>query len=233
MKVVPIRGKIPDKSERMAVAEMFTSINGEGLKQGAPATFIRFSGCNLTCAWCDTKWANEEDCPAIYLTPDEIYGYALDKGLSNVTLTGGEPLIAPHFGELLRKFADDTFFFTEIETNGSVPLDYIRRSGEKISFTVDCKLPSSGMSDRIVYKNFGLLGKRDCVKFVIGGGEDLEQAAAIMKDYSLSKRTNIFLSPVKDIMNPEEIADFIVKNALDARLSLQLHKIIWGDRRGK
>ncbi|MDR0974523.1 MAG: radical SAM protein [Ruminococcus sp.] len=233
MKVVPVRGKIPDKNDRTAVAEMFSGINGEGLKQGAPATFIRFAGCNLSCEWCDTKWANDDDCPALYLTPDEIYFYALDKGLSNVTLTGGEPLLALHFSEILRKFADDPFFSSEIETNGSIPLDYIRRSGEKISFTVDCKLPSSGMSDRIVYKNFGLLGKRDCVKFVVGSADDLEQTAAIIKDYSLAKRTNIFLSPVYGVMNPEEIADFIVNNALDARLGLQLHKIIWGDRRRK
>jgi 7-carboxy-7-deazaguanine synthase len=81
------------------------------------------------------------------------------------------------------------------------------------------------------YKNFGLLGKRDCVKFVAGDEGDLEEAARIMKEYSLSRRTNIFISPVADKLPPEVIADFIVENALEARLALQLHKIIWGNER--
>jgi 7-carboxy-7-deazaguanine synthase len=233
MIVTPTKGRAPAKTECLPIAEMFWGINGEGLKSGSAAAFIRFSGCNLSCSWCDTAWANSEDCPVTYKTPDEIYAKLLDRGIKNVTLTGGEPLLQKNIGNLLKLLVADSFFYTEIETNGSIPLDYIRRSGEKISFTVDCKLPSSGMSENVCYKNFGLLGKRDCVKFVAGTPEDLEETARIMKEYSLPKRTNIFISPVADVMNPEIIADFIVENALDARLALQLHKIIWGNARRK
>jgi 7-carboxy-7-deazaguanine synthase len=231
MKVVPVPGKAPDRSACLPIAEMFCGINGEGLKSGAAASFIRFSGCNLSCSWCDTVWANAEDCPVTYKTPEEIYTKLLHDGLPNVTLTGGEPLLQKNIGNLLKLLVADNFFTTEIETNGSIPLDYIRRSGEKISFTVDCKLPSSGMSENVCYKNFGLLGKRDCVKFVAGSIEDLHEAARIMNEYSLSKRTNIFISPVADMLKPEIIADFIVENKLEARLALQLHKIIWGNER--
>jgi 7-carboxy-7-deazaguanine synthase len=231
MTVTPKKCATPHNSELMPVAEMFTGINGEGLKSGAPATFIRFAGCNLSCAWCDTKWANSTDCPVIYRTAEDCYRYALDKGLHNVTLTGGEPLLQPQpqIGRLIRLLAEDSFFNTEIETNGSLPLEYIRRSGERISFTLDCKLPSSGCCDRMVYKNFALLGKRDAVKFVAGSDTDLEEIIRIMDEYSLSKRTNIFVSPVYGVMKPERIAEFLIENTLEARLMLQLHKIIWGE----
>jgi 7-carboxy-7-deazaguanine synthase len=159
VKVTPKKSSgISDLAERLPVAEIFASLNGEGLKSGSPATFIRFAGCNLDCAWCDTSWANVPDAPAVFLTPDECYRFALDKGFPNVTLTGGEPLTQPNILPLIRRFADDPFFFTEIETNGSQSIDNIRRAGEHISFTLDCKLPSSGMSDHMNFKNFGLLG---------------------------------------------------------------------------
>jgi 7-carboxy-7-deazaguanine synthase len=227
------KSAVPELNERLPIAETFTGINGEGLKSGAPALFFRFAGCNLRCGWCDTKWANEPDCPVIYRTAEECYLHALDKGLPNITLTGGEPLIQPNILPLIRKLADDSFFFTEIETNGAVSLEHIRRSGEHISFTVDCKLPSSGMSDRMLYKNFGFLGKRDAVKFVVGAESDLDEIIRIMDEFTLAKRTNIFISPVYGVIEPERIAQFLVENALEARLMLQLHKIIWGeDRRG-
>ncbi|MDR0942972.1 MAG: radical SAM protein [Ruminococcus sp.] len=231
MKVSPKKGFAPAITDCLPVVEMFWGINGEGLKSGSPAAFIRFSGCNLSCSWCDTAWANSEDCPVTYKTPEDIYNKLLDRGIKNVTLTGGEPLLQKNIGNLLKLLVSDSYFNTEIETNGSIPLDYIRRSGEKISFTVDCKLPSSGMSENVCYKNFGLLGKRDCVKFVAGTEADLFEAARIMKEYSLTKRTNIFISPVSDMLAPEIIADFIVENTLDARLALQLHKIIWGNQK--
>jgi 7-carboxy-7-deazaguanine synthase len=220
-------------ADRLPVAEIFTSINGEGLRSGSPATFIRFAGCNLACSWCDTAWANVPDAPAIMLTVDDIYRFALDRGLQNITLTGGEPLLQPNIVPLIRRFADDPFFFTEIETNGSLPLDHLRRAGERISFTLDCKLPSSGMNEHMNVKNFGLLGKRDCVKFVVGSDDDLTEAVRIIDTYGLTTRTNIFLSPVYGVLKPETIAEFIIENAVDARLMLQLHKIIWGEQKSK
>jgi 7-carboxy-7-deazaguanine synthase len=234
MNVTPIKTlpqKRINKTGRMPIAEAFVGINGEGLKSGAPATFFRFAGCNLSCNWCDTKWANDPDCPVVYMTPEEIYHYALDKGIPNITLTGGEPLIQPLLPELLRFFIGDSYFSTEIETNGSLPLDFLRRSGDKLSFTLDCKLPSSGHETNMVYKHFGLLGKRDAVKFVAETEDDLEEIIRIIDAYSLAKRTNIFISPVYNAMKPETIADFLIENHLEARLMLQLHKVIWGENK--
>jgi 7-carboxy-7-deazaguanine synthase len=232
MKVNPVKSaRVSDLSERLPVAEIFSSINGEGLQSGSPATFIRLAGCNLACSWCDTAWANVPDAPAMLLTPEECYRFALDKGIQNVTITGGEPLLCPNIIPLIRTFARDPFFFTEIETNGSLPLENLRRAKEHIAFTVDCKLPSSGMADRMNFRNFGLLGKRDCVKFVIGSEEDLTEAARIMKDMKVTERTNVIFSPVFGKIEPVRIAEFLIENALDARLGLQLHKILWGNER--
>lgn len=104
------------------VVEHFVSINGEGPLAGQLAVFVRFKGCNLSCLYCDTKWANEPDVPARVMTAEEIHQAIMETGVRNVTLTGGEPLDRPYISELLEKLAADHLLHVEIETNGSVSL---------------------------------------------------------------------------------------------------------------
>ncbi|MDD7516491.1 putative 7-carboxy-7-deazaguanine synthase QueE [Ruminococcus flavefaciens] len=211
----------------LPVVEKFVSINGEGAHAGELAAFIRFRGCNLDCSYCDTSWANCENASAEYETAEEIAEWVAEKGVENVTLTGGEPLLHKECGkvaELLMKQGCRV----EIETNGSIHLEKLAAAEYRPVFTMDYKLPSSGMEEYMCRDNFRLLGEHDTVKFVSGSMEDLEKAAEIIRDYKLIGRCHVYISPVFGEIDPADIVTFMEENKLNGvRLQLQLHKFIW------
>ena len=210
------------------VAEIFTSINGEGTKAGQTAVFVRFTGCNLNCSYCDTKWANEPNAEYKLMTDREILSRIKETGIKNVTLTGGEPLLREGIYELLEEIAKDGFLQAEIETNGSIDLKPFCDIENRPSFTMDYKLPSSGMEKHMCLENFEILEKKDTVKFVSGSIEDLKKALEIIRKYDLSRRCHVYISPVFGSIEPAKIVDFMVENKLnDVNLQLQLHKFIW------
>ncbi|MCJ7854959.1 putative 7-carboxy-7-deazaguanine synthase QueE [Lachnospiraceae bacterium NSJ-143] len=216
------------------VAEIFTSINGEGTKAGQPAVFVRFAGCNLNCSYCDTKWANEPDADFKLMDSAMILDTVKKTGIKNITLTGGEPLLREGMYELLKLIADDSFLEAEIETNGSVDLKGFSQIRNRPSFTMDYKLPSSGMEDFMLTENFSVLGSNDTVKFVSGSMADLERALEIIKRYRLTDKCHVYISPVFGSIEPERIVGFMIENKMNGiNLQLQLHKIIWNpDMRG-
>ncbi len=207
----------------LKLAEHFVSINGEGQKAGELALFLRFAGCGLNCSWCDTRWANEKDAPYTLCSVPELLELAKEADVRNVTLTGGEPLGRAGIGELISGLIR-AGYEVEIETNGSVPLEgYI---GSGASFTMDYKLPSSGMESRMYTANLPLLTEKDTLKFVCGSGEDLERAAEILEEYKPACK--VYLSPVFGMIEPAEMVDFMKERGLNGvRLQLQLHKFIW------
>ena len=210
------------------VAEIFTSINGEGTKAGQTAVFVRFTGCNLNCSYCDTKWANEPNAEYKLMTDREILSRIKETGIKNVTLTGGEPLLREGIHELLEEIAKDGFLQAEIETNGSIDLKPFCDIENRPSFTMDYKLPLSGMEKHMCLENFEILEKKDTVKFVSGSIEDLKKALEIIRKYDLSRRCHVYISPVFGSIEPAKIVDFMVENKLnDVNLQLQLHKFIW------
>lgn len=216
------------------VAERFVSINGEGAHAGCFSTFVRFRGCNLACSYCDTQWACAGDCPAEELTAQQIVDYILEQGTPCVTLTGGEPLLQPAIAELVDMLAFRTECFVEIETNGAcdiTSLAELRRrqiGAGHLGFTLDGKSPSSGMADKMLTSNYEHLSDDDCVKFVVGGVEDLDAAAKVVRDNVLLDRCQVFFSPVFGQIEPAQIVDYLSDNGLrDARVQLQLHKLIW------
>lgn len=210
------------------VAEIFTSINGEGTKAGQTAVFVRFTGCNLNCSYCDTKWANEPNAEYKLMTDREILSRIKETGIKNVTLTGGEPLLREGIHELLEEIAKDGFLQAEIETNGSIDLKPFCDIENRPSFTMDYKLPSSGMEKHMRLENFDILEKKDTVKFVSGSIEDLKKALEIIRKYDLSRRCHVYISSVFGSIEPAKIVDFMVENKLnDVNLQLQLHKFIW------
>ena len=210
------------------VAEIFTSINGEGTKAGQTAVFVRFTGCNLNCSYCDTKWANEPNAEYKLMTDREILSRIKETGIKNVTLTGGEPLLREGIHELLEEIAKDGFLQAEIETNGSINLKPFCDIENRPSFTMDYKLPLSGMEKHMCLENFEILEKKDTVKFVSGSIEDLKKALEIIRKYDLSRRCHVYISPVFGSIEPAKIVDFMVENKLnDVNLQLQLHKFIW------
>ena len=128
----------------LSVVERFVSINGEGAHAGELAVFIRFKGCNLNCSYCDTKWANHSVAESRDYTVERLAQWVRNKRITNVTLTGGEPLLQEEIDTLINKLVQQGNR-VEIETNGSLPLDNYARSANRPVFTMDYKLPSSGM----------------------------------------------------------------------------------------
>ena len=218
------------------LAESFVSINGEGQFAGKLALFLRFTGCNLRCSWCDTMWANRADAPHTLCGVDELVKIAknamTEQGVRHVTLTGGEPLLQEGLSELVDALAD-LGLRAEIETNGAVPLaPFLNKCKSRPFITMDHKLPSSGMEDKMCEGNIALLDKDDTLKFVCASRADLERAAEVINEQK--PVCKVFLSPVFGSIEPVDMVEFMKEKKLgDVRLQLQLHKLIWSpDERG-
>ena len=209
----------------MKVIEKFVSINGEGLRQGELAVFIRFARCNLRCSYCDTKYSFEN--PAYTEESiDEIVDYIKNQHVKNVTLTGGEPLIQEDVDILIYRLSQ-LGYNIEIETNGSVDIKPFLGI-KNVSFTLDYKLPVSLMEKKMNVENYNYITKKDSVKFVCGTNEDLSRTLEIMNKYNLIEKTNCMLSPVFGMIELPKMVEFMINNNLnDVRMCLQIHKFIW------
>lgn len=209
------------------IAEKFVSINGEGTKAGELAVFIRFSKCNLNCTYCDTKWANADECDAEMLSPEQIAGYVYGTGIKNVTLTGGEPLLQKELYTITEMLAEQGNR-VEIETNGSISIAEFYGKKHRPCFTLDYKLPGSGMESAMELGNYNYLKSDDTVKFVSGSLSDLERAVEIIEKYELTKKCSVYISPVFGSIDPADIVEFMKNKRLNGvKLQLQLHKFIW------
>ena len=211
-----------------SVVEKFVSINGEGTKAGQLAVFVRFAGCNLDCNYCDTKWANKHDVKFDTLTEFEIYDYIKSTGVTNVTLTGGEPLLRDNIENLLRILSSDKSLYVEIETNGSIDLMPYRDISENVSFTLDYKLPGSGMEKYMNLDNYEDLRSKDTVKFVVSHKEDLDKARKIIEEHKLTEKCSVYFSPVFGRIEPVDIVNYMIEHKMNkVNMQLQMHKIIW------
>jgi len=208
----------------MTISEIFFSIQGEGVLIGTPTTFVRTVGCNLDCSWCDTRYAREGGKD---MTAEEVSA-AVDKiGAPFVSLTGGEPLIQSDINLLVGMLLEDGYHIT-IETNGSLPLDRLPTS-EEIMISMDIKCPSSGMSGHNHYENLDFLSPRDQLKFVIADRVDYLFAKKVLVEHDVN--APVIMTPAGGIdMLP--LAEWILTDKLWVRVLPQLHKIIWGERRG-
>lgn len=210
------------------VVETFISINGEGQHAGELALFIRFAGCNLNCNYCDTRWANQPDVVYQEMTETEIKALVTDSGVRNVTLTGGEPLLQPGMYQLLETVGSLPDIRIEIETNGSVDIGPYMTLIRRPAFTLDYKLPGSGMEAGMNTENYRYLTKEDTVKFVISDKADLTRARKIIEQYQLEGRCGIYYSPVFGRIRPAEIVDDMIEHRLNGvHMQLQMHKFIW------
>lgn len=222
------------KMDTFNVVEKFVSINGEAAHAGELACFIRFTGCNLNCSYCDTAWANKKDVLFEALTSEEIYDYILRSGVFNVTLTGGEPLLQPDIDKLLCKLSKNHDLRIEVETNGSIDVSKYFDIGKNIEFTIDYKLPKSGMSDKMCLDNYKNARPVDAVKFVVSDYNDLVEAKKVIDYYRLADKTRVYLSSAFNIITPKDIVAFMMENNMNkVRIQLQMHKYIWEpDRKG-
>jgi 7-carboxy-7-deazaguanine synthase len=214
------------------IVEHFFTVSGEAPLSGLPIYLVRFSGCNLSCAYCDTGYHAQA---LEVISHDELLNM-IQEAIAEypgaaVLFTGGEPLErgrTPGLVNCALRFPETVFL---VETNGSIPLPDVLP--ENMRFVLDWKMPSSGHAGTFAVRNIPRLRHdKDCIKIVVARDDlPLLQGilAAIRHDNS---RVPVFLSPVEGRIRLDELAEYIVSNRLAVSLSLQMHKIIWGNRRG-
>jgi 7-carboxy-7-deazaguanine synthase len=209
----------------MRVTEIFFSIQGEGSRAGRPCTFVRFTGCDLRCGYCDTAYAFQGGTD---MSAEEILEAVARHPTRFVMLTGGEPMLQHGLTELVDALIAREYEVA-IETHGQRPLDALPPSAIRI---VDVKTPGSGE----VTKDFAYLDRlmpHDEVKFVVCSEEDFRWSREVVRRHRLEGRLQVLFSPAWGQVDPRDLARWLLESGLDARLSLQIHKVVWGaDARG-
>jgi 7-carboxy-7-deazaguanine synthase len=208
------------------ISEIFASIQGESHWAGYPCTFIRLTGCNLDCSFCDTVYAREG---GDEVEISEVVARARAFGLLTVEVTGGEPLLQPGTRALLWSLVGAGFRVL-LETNGSLPVD---RVPPQVHVVMDLKAPGSGMADHNRWENLAALKSTDEVKIVVRDRTDYEWARDAVKTRVQPLRLRTSISPVWGELAPTSLAEWLVDDHLDVRLQLQLHRVLWpGQDRG-
>ena len=207
----------------LKVNEIFYSIQGESSFAGLPCVFVRLTGCNLRCSWCDTTYAYDE---GLEFSLEAILARIRSYPCSLVEITGGEPLLQ-NDTSVLAKLLLNQGYTVLVETNGSKNIDMLDSRCIRI---MDIKCPSSRESENNDAANLGRLTLQDEVKFVIGSREDYDYAKTFLgKLPNCFKIKNIHFAPLYAIIDPGHLAGWMLEDGVRARLSLQLHKKIWPD----
>jgi 7-carboxy-7-deazaguanine synthase len=221
----------------MFITEIFKSIQGEGTRAGLPCIFVRLTGCNLRCTWCDTAYAFHG---GQKVSVDEVMERveSLNRrsdgstaGVSLVELTGGEPLLQEEIYPLADRLLA-AGYTVMMETSGE---RFIGRLPKEVIKIVDVKCPDSGEPDTFDPRNLEQLSAKDEVKFVISNRKDYEFAREFSREHRLPERVReVLLSPVHDDpkgkwsgLEPRELVEWMLEDGLQVRLGLQLHKIVW------
>lgn len=206
----------------MKINEIFYSIQGEGRWTGLPNIFIRTTGCNLRCSYCDTKYAYED---GEKLTTNQIIDKIKNYKCKKICLTGGEPLLQKELSKLLDILFDRNYQIC-LETNGSKKINHLKNKKDLL-ISLDIKCPSSDMHKKMILENIKFLKKKDQLKFVIKNRKDYNYSKKIIDDFK--PVCPVFFQPVWGI-DYNKIVEWIVKDNLNVRFGIQLHKIL-GDIR--
>ena len=203
------------------IIEIFPSIQGESTYQGEPCTFIRLSGCNLKCKYCDTLYSHEK---GTEISQDTIIEKVKEYKNKVVEITGGEPLLQKNSIELMKRLID-LGYTVLLETNGSISIKDVPK--EVISI-VDIKSPASGMNDKMSKENLEIIRPHDQIKFVLMDRKDYLWAKEFVQKFNLTSHCKILFSAVFESLPLNNLADWIVEDKLNVRLNVQIHKFIWG-----
>ena len=215
----------PDIQTRLKITEIFYSLQGEARNVGLPTVFIRLTGCPLRCAYCDTEYAFSG---GEWMEIDDIIAQARRYNTSFVTVTGGEPLAHKSCIDLLSRLCD-AGFHVSLETSGAILVDKVDARVEKV---LDIKTPASTEDAKNKFENIALLQGDDQVKFVICDESDYLWSRQIIEQYQLVDRCEILFSPSYGQLDATVLADWILRDQLQVRFQVQLHKYLWGDRPG-
>jgi 7-carboxy-7-deazaguanine synthase len=211
---------------RLKVNEIFHSLQGEAELAGFPTVFVRLTGCPLRCRYCDTEYAFHGgdwwELPALL---DHVASFAT----RDVCVTGGEPLAQKSCLPLLAALCDRGFRVS-LETSGAIAVDAV---DPRVIKVVDVKTPGSGESERNLYEQLAQLTPHDQVKFVLTSRADYEWSRDKLRALALNERCTVLFSPSWGEVEPRELAGWILADRLPVRFQLQLHKILWGNERGR
>lgn len=222
---------IPDRNEareapRLRVNEIFFSLQGESRSAGYPTVFIRLTGCPLRCGYCDTAYAFHE---GRWMGLEEVLSEVATHATRHVTVTGGEPLAQRPCRDLLVSLCD-AGYEVSLETSGAVDIATV---DARVRIVMDIKTPGSGESERNLPDNLAHLKATDEVKFVIGDRADYEWSRDLVARERLTARCELLFSPVWGKLAPRELGEWILADRLPVRLQVQLHKLLWGEARGR
>jgi 7-carboxy-7-deazaguanine synthase len=211
---------------RLRVNEIFLSLQGETRSTGFPTVFVRLTGCPLRCGYCDTAYAFHE---GRWMGIDEILARVADYGTPRVTVTGGEPLAQRPCTELLSRLCDAGYELS-LETSGAVDIGGV---DPRVRVVMDVKTPASGEADRNLPGNLAHLKPGDEVKFVVCDRADYEWSRAYLEREHLADRCEVLFSPAWGRLSARDLGDWILADRLPVRLQIQLHKLLWGEERGR
>jgi len=206
----------------MKITEIFKSIQGESTFQGLPCIFVRLTGCNLNCRYCDTLYARKG---GIEMSITEIMKKVENLKIKYICITGGEPLLQQETPQLASKFINNGYLVS-IETNGTIDASTLPEGVIRI---IDVKCPGSGEDGKTHSDNISKKRSNDEFKFVITDRNDFEYALHIIKKYNIADSNTVLFSPVNNVLEPRILAEWIINDMPEARLNLQLHKYIWHD----
>ena len=204
----------------LQVNEIFYSVQGESTFTGRPCVFVRLTGCNLRCRWCDTAYAFYE---GEMLTVEQVLERVRAYKCPLVEITGGEPLLQDEVHSLIDRLLLEGYEVL-IETGGSLD---VGRLDPRVVKIVDLKAPGSGMDRLNNLDNLRYLDRKDQVKFVVADRRDYEWAKQMMAEHALAEKAQVLFSPVFGELHPRELAEWILADRLPVRLQIQLHKYLW------
>jgi 7-carboxy-7-deazaguanine synthase len=205
----------------LTVNEIFHSIQGESTHAGRPCVFVRLTACDLRCTWCDTPFAFTE---GRKMSVEQVLETVRSYGCGVVEITGGEPLLQKEVYPLMDRLLEDGRTVL-IETGGHLSVDAVP---ERVIRVIDVKCPGSGEADRMHWPTLDRLRPSDEIKFVLQDRADYEYAREIAAKHDLPSRcAAVHFSPVHGVLDPKQLAEWILADRLSVRLQLQAHKYIW------
>ena len=213
-------------ADRLKITEIFYSLQGEAQYSGMPTVFVRLTGCPLRCHYCDTAYAFHGG--EWWNLPD-ILAHVAQFDTRDVCVTGGEPLAQRHCLTLLHELCDRGFRVS-LETSGALSVAEV---DPRVSRVVDVKTPGSGEEPRNLYPQLQTLKELDQIKFVITTRADYEWSRSKLRELELSKRCGVLFSPSYGQVEARELAEWILADRLPVRFQVQLHKLLWGEARGR
>lgn len=205
---------------QLLVHEIYKSVQGESTFAGLPCVFVRLSVCDARCSWCDTPHAFNQ---GELWTVDDVVKRVLELKCPVVEITGGEPLLQVEVLDLMNRLVDADLTVL-LETSGLAPIEAV---DPRVHIIMDLKCPDSGEADNNCWENLDRLKPTDQVKFVVASRGDFDWAVRVIREHSLQDRFTVLISPAFGLVEPRELAEWILESGLQVRLHLQLHKYVW------